>query len=530
MGLIKHSIFLGACVALTACSKKSHSSSSSGETNTSGRLALSNNELAAAYPEGLAVTAFPQAIDSTPGEAATGTLVVTTGLTSFVAPEGPDFTKHPKELLEDTQKVLAGEVDCFSADVFNGLIRQTNTATDFCYGFDYGIVSGTLMGGGDAGQVNPAISSATSTADAKSKLQAIVTQANTSGEACMVGTARNMVSSVVGKVESALKLFQGMFCQAKKDGLATELPAVGTEVDLVSVFEAMPTLPNATTYNTATIKRLADKNERPVYQTTLSFTSTTDQGVIPYSINLVHSPGADSNENYDGVMWIQSERTENQKTFNIAFNISYSKTGSTFEESRLKFDLRSANIRNDYTPFFDTGVVDYNAGADASGNYPGQANDYLSSISYFAFDVNPSNYAGKIAFWTNPGGNYAEAARGFVFESEQDSAGKMSGCAYAGAYRAGSIRMAMEESKTLKPTGCFTPQLTNGACGAPGDNQGTQIWKQCFAQNDEALYVVDTTKTTDTAAGFDILEAASVTVPEFDFSGQTTFDGAYSAE
>jgi hypothetical protein len=46
----------------------------------------------------------------------------------------------------------------------------------------------------------------------------------------------------------------------------------------------------------------------------------------------------------------------------------------------------------------------------------------------------------------------------------------------------------------------------------PADNVTDKVWKQCFKQNAEGVYVIDTAKTAD-ARGFDFLKATDAGVP-----------------
>src|SRR5690606_29775925 len=125
-------------------------------------------------------------------------------------------------------------------------------------------------------------------------------------------------------------------------------------------------------------------------------------------------------------------------------------------------------------------------------------NQYLSGMNYFVASINPSTYAGQITAWNNPGGGYGEAARGFVFSTTAQADGTVKGCAWTGAMRTSSIRKAVKLGNAMKPDGCFTPQMSSGACVDPatsgsgtGGAVGPQVWKQCFAQNTTGIYEID---------------------------------------
>ncbi len=514
------------------------------------------SELSASFPEGLTVTAFPQAVDPTPGVAAIGTIGVsalalievcppppqplTPGCTAplggkvdgqVVGPVGPlnpdgpmgtggagtlpnadvsSTNQHVKDKLKNAGERLNGNADeCFDAGAISSLDRQHNVA-DGCFGFDYGIVSGTALGDVDPGRLNPTLSNVTdqSLAGVRSAILKVEGRvADAGNEACMVKTGRQMVAQASARVESVLKIFEGMLCQAKKSKIATALPEAGAALDLKAAFAKF----TAATFSEASITRLADREGRAVYRSRLAFTRQGMNRIEPMTVTLVHSPGAEGNTAYDGVLWTEGERIDDQNgaTYAVLTNISYERTGKELADQRLRMEIRNGEFNTSKVKaelIGKDGKIDLNAGAGADGSFgPGEANDYLEGARYFAFDVNPSTYAGKISFWTNPGGNYNEPARGFLFESAQNADGTLTGCAYAGAYREGSIRKAVREGKSLEPTGCFTPQLSYGACGSNGDNQGSQIWKQCFKQQGDGYYVVDTSNVAS-ADGFDVID------------------------
>lgn len=531
--------------------------------NEAGTLAISTNGLAVVYPEGLAVSAFPKGIDPSPGAAAPGTVNISTaelklnGLkladcTNLPPPPQPippecqnqtpvnqggstpggttaasqgsyeAFEKHPKEILEENQKRLSGDLECFDNDVISAL-TFSNKMVEVCYGFDYGIASGNALGTFDQGKLNPIISGLTdqSLNGIKTALLAEPTLVAAQGsEACMVVTGRKLVSAAAARVDGALRLIEGMLCQAKKNG-SEDLPAVGASKDMLAAFADFSNV----SVSKAEISRLDDKSGRPVYRSTIVLKlNNNPSNSGDFNFELTHSPGIEGNGTYEGVLATETEVEDDQtnSTYAEVSSVTYAKSGSTVADQKLKIEIRDTSFNKTKIPgpyINSEGRIDLNLGADASGNFgPGEQNQYMKGVRYFAFDINPSSYAGNIAFWNNPGGSYNEQARGFVYETTQNSDGTLSGCSFAGA-DAGSIRAATAKNTILTPTGCYTPQISNGVCGLPNNNVGKQVFKQCFKQNTEGLYQVDTVKTTGTD-GIDILVYGTDTIsaPKVDVS------------
>ncbi len=495
---------------LVGCQQGEESSDSSGGDSGSGdeggsapsgdtgALAISDNGLAIAYPEGLTVTAFPQSVDSNPGAAAPGSLQ--TGLRLNGPSADSTELKHPREALTESQDRLNGDAQsCFD----NGLVQAFGSSpniTEYCFGFDYGIVSGEAIGTGDGGQVNNIVQSNNSSVSAlKSALEgASGLQADSSGEACMVKVGRHMVSAVASKLNGSLGFLGGLLCEAKKAGSDTFSSAT---VDLAET--ASGKLPDGLTLSKAEITSL----DGGVYKTEIDY-STASQSSS--KIIFYHKPGESGNDTYSGVL--NFYEGEDQNGNNAFRSMSYAKSGSDTSSQRLKIevrDVRYTNAAGVSDPFLGDGTLDPNTGVTVN-----DGNDKLSGVKYFAFDVNPSSFAGSLSFWVNPGGNYEEPPRGFVYETAQDSAGRTSGCAWSGAFRDTSIRKAIADGSILKPTGCYTPQISNGVCGTSSDKQGNDVWKQCFTQNSSGIYEIDNSKVTDTSAGYDVLPSAPSDTPE----------------
>ena len=218
--------------------------------------------------------------------------------------------------------------------------------------------------------------------------------------------------------------------------------------------------------------------------------------------------GGPSNENFDQIV-----------------SIAYSRSG-TEEAPNIKMQLRSASHNKDLTHFDDNGFVKFNEGAsfpsgsnatdNQYGKYSFNHNEGIMGMKLIEFDVNPLTLEGSIGFWNNPGDNYTENARGFIFKMEKNPENEnlLVGCAVAGAAAESkgikgdthvSIRRSIHESIGLVPRGFFTPNRYVQDGQGQWDNQGNTVWKQCFKQTEDgANYVVDSSKTDDTK-GYDVL-------------------------
>ncbi len=416
--------------------------------------------------------------------------------------EKPEFSDSVKKKSfkkrEDEYNRLAGGEDtvCFSDDVIRSLSTPSD-ASDGCFEFDHGIMKGTSCASG--------------------------------GEACLVSTGRAQISAASQKVEAALGVVQAMLCQAKKDD-SGGLPDAGKTLTLTKSLQgAAKGREGAPTITLASIKRLSDQSGRPVYLTSLDISHNGESR----EFRLAHSPKSDEdNSNYDGVLFMKSPMmqqrlalTQMPSSGNALLSVKYQRAGEG-DDVRLKMDIRKAVLKDSLEPFNKYGEVDYNSGANSSGLFPGQnndmnSNDYIGGISRFMFDVNPITTEGNIAFWVNPGGRYEEAARGFVFDiSYNSTTGYLAGCGIAGANRhglndaPGSIRKSVALGKDLKPNGFFTPNMCpsdgdfphNG--GYKSDNVGLKVWKQCFSQTSDGVYIVDGLLTKSTS-GFDVISAAA---------------------
>jgi hypothetical protein len=247
-----------------------------------------------------------------------------------------------------------------------------------------------------------------------------------------------------------------------------------------------------------------------------------------------------------------------------SLSIVYSGSKDADGKPRVKYELRHAKINEQLfaNAFSAEGVLDLNVGADSSGNYViagkpvSQANEAVDGVLFIGFDVNPDTNEGTLSYWQNPGGNYSESARGMIFNIEAADDGTLQGCGTTGAaYQEGagsmqgmSVRMALKENKTLKPSGFYHPFLNteNGQSGTATsgtDSLGTYfertqqggaatkskwylpdagntslsnefvtkqhggiITRQCFKQDAAGSYAIDTT-IISAPTGYELIQA-----------------------
>ena len=557
-----------------------------------GTLAISTNNLAAAYPEGLTINAYPQALqDKEAARAAPGSLVIgalrlndpnnpdgnigpgpidpndpnagnfdpNAGPGGGAPPMGEDGIKSNVAQIEAIKDKLDGVGECFGVNTIKEFTAN-NYSVELCFGSEYGIVSGTVLGSADGGGVNPALETLSDNDQTAEGAVNVLTKINgfapnNSGEVCMVAVSRQDIDNSTAQLRASLDLLQGVLCQAKKAGVE-ELPDEGDPaLDLTDV--VVNNYPKANNdpvlISGVKMTRLPDQDGNPIYQTEIDFTrSEQNDNVEAYQkVTLVHSPEEGNNENYKGTLFIKGKREENNKVSTIAKSMTYVKTTKD-DVPRLVFDVRSAHFpysdqfNQDSDPFA-AGRVNFSAGelslslnglalnnpmhsGDDNMNHqnndghmgpaPGQGpmgpplNNSMENGRYIVFDVNPLTNAGKIASFTEPGG----APTGFVSETVADpETGKLAGCAWAGTDKSSSLRARIKANEAVRPTGCFTSQISNDPCGNSGDNQGDQVWKQCFKQDDTGVYVIDTAETPDDP-GYEVIEANQAGVPNIQVS------------
>ncbi len=508
-------------LAINACGKKK-------TTTPQATAAAATNALAAAYPDGLALSAFPQ-------EVPTAALALMSD-----APTG-DAGEPPKTMagkMEEAQKMMKGEVDDCVPEILKTPPTDAQEAQT-CYEFDHDMLYTAAMNG-------------------TTEVQAIGTKngKNAAGEACLVAFGRERIDAVVSRVDRATASVQAMFCQVKKAGLASALPAVGEELNLASALQTgfSGKMRNITA---ATIKRLDDLDGRPLYKSTIAFGYANG---ATQEVNLVHSPKSETdNTDFNGTLWVK--RSGSAGNYDDLMSIVYSRATQTDGTPLVKYALKNIVVNKTISDqFFTTaGDLDLNASTNTNGDYLkadgtvySSANDAAAGIFYIAFEVNPLTNVGKMSYWRNPGGNYNEAARGFVFNIEAKSDGALKGCATSGAAAGVSIRKANKTSVALSPSGFWHPQLNGGSLNANGGepyysignlaspplshaagatsqrwyvpttpdaanntafasaSQGSLITRQCFTQNaTTGLYELDDEANSSSPAGYELITTGS---------------------
>ena len=176
----------------------------------------------------------------------------------------------------------------------------------------------------------------------------------------------------------------------------------------------------------------------------------------------------------------------------------------------MRYEIRRAAMSDTVEPFTDEGLVDYSAfGADSS-------NTDIHAINYVAFETNLDSGERNLSYWKNPGGNYSERARGFVFKTKKGPEGLISGCGISGATNEISIRKAMSEDLDLKPAKYWHPfENSHEQCderypclGNGKAQSGDGVTMQCFAQKKGGVYEVENAMVGDTKKGYAVLTAA----------------------
>ncbi len=184
------------------------SSNTDPDTSALGTLAISVNPLAAAYPQGLAISAFSStpATNFDPGTLAINTELRDSSLRLASEEEEVPVKDSYAGQYELEQKRLRGLVDnCFDADPLKRIIE---------------------FGGGGDGCFTPA----------QGGLYTPTSTAPNSTEACMAAYGRNTVKGLGISVSSFLGLQQSIYCELLKRSLDTALPAVGNERDFTDFF------------------------------------------------------------------------------------------------------------------------------------------------------------------------------------------------------------------------------------------------------------------------------------------------------
>ena len=496
---------LASSVAVLSCGKKKSTSAQEVSDTI-------NNALAIGYPDGLSIPTFPK----------------TTTTSSLALSEddalGIDANDTKGQTLaqkrDDAKKILEGGVeDCFANLKSRG--AQQLPQIDTCYEFDQEMIYGYR---GDANKIFGTTNG--------------LSRKSGSTEVCMVSFARDEMKEIESMIDQALDRAQAMACLGKKAG--KNPPAnVGDVVDLkAEVSDKAGRDPQAPQFSEVYLKRLDDKDSRPVFETKIVTTKNNKSE----DITIVHSPASSSdNSTYNGVIKIKRtggpSNDPNAAGMVQAMSINYARSEDAGVK-KIKASVRRGRFNSSYTTLFDTdGRVDFSVVPETADN------SAVNGIGMVEFDINQTDSTGSLAYWRNPGGNYVEAARGFVFKIEKDSTGVLKGCSVSGATDDISIRKSVKEGNELKPTGWYHPFFNIGLSdvnqpdgtfshgvtrtppgGTPQQGKwnkpalsddsvattyvtaqkGTSVTRQCFKQDANGNYALDNSDILGTA-GYELI-------------------------
>jgi hypothetical protein len=492
---------LAASVAVLSCGKKN---SSSGDP-IQDVVDQIQNALAVGYPDGLSVPSFPKSTTaSSLDEADT---------------KGETLAKKRDE----AKKILEGTVeDCFAN--LKTRARQQLPDIDTCYEFDQEMIVGWR---GDANKLY----------GTKNGLS----NKTGSTEVCMVSFARDEMKEIEAMIDQALDRAQAMACLGKK---ASKTPPqnVGDVVDLKDDVNGKATLdPNAPVFSEVTLKRVDDKDGRPVFETKI----VTTRGTQTDDITILHSPvSTTDNTSYNGVIKIKRTGGPSNDHNGLdkvqALSINYARANENGTK-KIKASVRRGRFKSTYTSLFDAdGRVDFSILPDQATNAD------VNGIGMVEFDMNQSDSTGSLSYWRNPGGSYSESARGFVFKVEKDTTGVLKGCSISGAAQDTSIRKSLKENVELKPTAWYHPffyvgtgetmitdanydhgvtrtnngQTVSGRWNTPAlsdsalakkyveDQRGSYVTRQCFKQDANGNYALDNGEIS-ASAGYELIATNS---------------------
>ena len=484
-------VLISAVVAtalVAGCSKKKSDDDDEDAATVSsggGGTGSDTSYLASAVPSSLALAVFPQSVD--------GALLTV----DEAAVADPNKDLSVKEKVAANESRLAGKAtECLNIAVFKPRI---NAAALNCYEFDSGLNPFQISG--------------------QSVTRGSRTGLNDAGtEACMVSFARNEVAETVERVDQAMEMVSGMVCQAQKNGEDVAL-AVGGSIDLaaslaVATKGRMP-------ITVAKITRLADDTDgTPVYHSRIEFALPDGR---TSSLNLVNTTSAAGSKGTLSFLRAGNKPTEvgqsdpnNNTNKHDLMSINYSRGTDSEGQPRMRFEARFARMLKTIEPFDAAGMVNY-AGLETSA-----ANSTVHAIKYVAFDMNPDTNEGALSYWKNPGGNYNESARGFLFNVAKGTDGALAGCGTSGATAGLSIRKAVLEpsdANVLAPVRDWQPQWAQNV-HADKDARYTGgetsvITEQCFKQNaTSGAYEIDSAVTTGQGSGYgyDVKTVANVRV------------------
>ncbi|MCX6131519.1 MAG: hypothetical protein NTX25_20965, partial [Proteobacteria bacterium] len=426
-------------------------------------------------------------------------------------------------------------------------LRPAKELTETCYEFDQDMIAGTKDGHTNG------------TPNGLSTLK-------DSTEACLASFARAQVKEIENIIDQGLGLQQGMICQAVKDKVDVADAATETGVDLAeSLTEAADKTTDTRKPKMTVTEATMNKDSEGVYRVSIAVSLLKDGKTISQTYKLSHIPDDADNSSYHGVMSVTRDDVDAKgpgaaigKRF---ISLTYARK-TTDSVTRLATELRSSRFAPSLAAkaFNDDGTLNYNAGSiDANGDFtvitdPGKA---VSDQLLVAFDLNVDDDSGTFEYWKNPGSNYTEPSRGFVFKLNKNaSTGRLEGCGMSGAAAGSdpsdntgwmSIRKAYKTDTALTATGSYHPffntepdrvshvatsSCTENTCtgtaqAGPGKSitvswtipsfsvaenesivdqklwatkQGTNlVSRQCVVQNVSGVYEIDKTLITDKA-------------------------------
>lgn len=476
----------------TSCSKSSDSSSPAPTQEYEGdddddetdESTAEVNALSVAYPGSLALSMFPEG-----------------GSSLRLAEEddaGTNVSYQAK--VEEADKRMRGEGECFTL----AQIQEKNAAASniTCYEFD--------------SDMNPSEFS-----DRPGQSWGTLDGTDGNGQACMVTFAKDQVESVTQQVDRALAIVQGLLCVAKKDAEAKgeELADIVPDADAVELAEIINAgLPDNAPieFSKADMSAVTNDDGSVTYITQVDVLKVDDDRTD--SIILRHTPATDDVDE-NGILTFVREPTgvpqnndpnQGHEKYSV-MSIRYERSVDDDGEAHMVAELNQANIHQDYEPFNDEGLVNFEALPDAAQN------DDVHAIKYVSFDVNPENGAGSLSYWMNPGGSKNESARGFLFNISADDDGLLSGCGISGSTQSISIRaVATDSSLTLAPVKYWHPRGNQNQSADKDDrytaNEGNYVTQQCFTQDaTSGLYTIDTAKTTHDR-GYDVIAGTATEV------------------
>lgn len=518
-------VLAAAGVAVNCGKKKDDSNDSSTDTNA---LSLS-------YPLGLSLAIAPQ----------------TNSATALLTDDDREQNARVKN--EEAGKLVRGESDsCLPP----ALTRQDGMPQEEkCYEFDSEMIyiknnSGTYVNGTKDGE-----------------------STTVTNEACMVTYTRSQVKRITGMVDRTLGMVQMMLCQAKKAGQGAPT-SDGGSVDFRAIMEAAITAagknPDHLPFNSAKMTRSGDNFVTEIEMQRPSAPNQPPSANDPTEkITLTHKPANDDNTEFEGSVVMRRSRDFGGGNMERIITINYVRSGG-----RVKYRLLTAAMNKDISgsAVDADGKLDLNVSTNANGEYVNpatgaaysQQNEAVNGILAVSFNMDPDTNAGEFSYWQNPGGNYNEETRGFVFNMDADSSGLLSGCSSSGAFSGGSIRKAMKLGSTIAPDRSYHPFSCGNDSGnaqspctdaegspqsdavdgsfyaasrnsqtmnmyvptvAPGSATTADQWtyrqhtgnvaRQCFTQGTDGVYTIDNAAMTDAGtAGFELVASSSSSLPQ----------------